>query len=116
MAAFLPDRFALLEFKDKSAAEDAVRARNNYAMDKQHTLKCYLHTEISNYNVTEKFEAPQRQDYKDTGNLHYYLHDENCFDQFSVIHNPRNTGQGNKTSIYLNSMPDPTLINERHVS
>lgn len=105
--------FALLEFKNKSAAEEAVRLRNNYAMDKVHTLKCYPHTEISNYNVADKFEAPQRQAYKDTSNLHYYLLDENCYDQFVVIHNPRNSAGGNKTTIFLNSMPEPTMLTER---
>ena len=70
-------------------------------------------------NVPEKFVPPQRRVYQDIGNLHYYLLDENCFDQFVVIHNPRNTGevfQGNKTSIYLNSMPEPSLVDERAVS
>ena len=45
------------------------------------------------------------------GNLHYYLNDENCFDQFSVIHNG-----GAKTSIFLNSVPEPTAVQERDVS
>jgi len=109
--------FALIELKNKSAAEEAVRLRHNHVLDKQHTLACCLQTEMSKYiNVPEKFVPPQRRVYQDIGNLHYYLLDENCFDQFVVIHNPRNTGevfQGNKTSIYLNSMPEPSLVDER---
>jgi len=106
--------FALLEMKNKHAAEEAIRLRNGHVLDKQHTLSCYLLPEINKYtNVPEKFVLPERQQYQELGNLHYYLLDENCYDQFSVIHNPRNTGHGNKTSIFLNSMPEPTTVEER---
>jgi len=107
--------FAILEMRDKAAAEDAVRLRHNYVLDKHHTLSCHLLSDVHKYdNATENFEQPQRREFQDMGNLHYYLLDPDCYDQFSVIHNPRNTGQGNKTSIYLNSMPEPRVVQERH--
>jgi len=106
--------FAVLEMKDKAAAEEAVRARNNHVLDKQHTLFCYILSDIHKYeNVPEKFEAPERKKFQESGDLHYYLLEENCFDQFVVIHNPRNNGQGNKTSIYLNSMPESKVLEEK---
>lgn len=48
---------------------------------------------------------------QDMGNTHSYLLDENCFDQFSVIYEG-----GGKTAIYLNSVPEPTVVEERKVS
>jgi len=109
--------FALLEMKHKAAAEEAVRLRNNHALDKTHTLSCYLQTEFNKYtNVPEKFVAPEPQKYQELGNLHYYLQDENAFDQFVVIYSPRSGGGGgsnSRTAIYSNSMPDPTLLEER---
>lgn len=106
--------FAILEMRDRGAAEEAVKLRHNHVLDKSHTLMCYMHADVHKYdNVPEKFEAPERREFKDLGNLHYYLLDENSYDQFCVIHNPRNSGEGTKTTIFLNSMPEPTVLQER---
>jgi len=108
--------FALLEMKNKAAAEDAVRVMNNHILDKSHTLACYLQTEINKYtNVPARFEPTATPEYQEMGNLHYYLLNENCYDQFLVIHNPRNSeNPGMKTSVYLNSVPEPTLLEVRN--
>lgn len=45
------------------------------------------------------------------GNLHYWLLDERCFDQFSVIYEG-----GDKTAIFQNAPDEPNLIEERAVS
>lgn len=45
------------------------------------------------------------------GNVYYWLLDPDCFDQYSIIYDG-----GEKTAIYLNSMPEPTLLEERSVS
>ncbi|KAF2359212.1 Eukaryotic translation initiation factor 3 subunit B [Trinorchestia longiramus] len=102
--------FVFLEMKDRASAEEAVRQRNNYKLDKSHTLSCNLLTDVDKYtNVPENFETPAPQPYQDMGNVHYYLLDENCFDQFAVIYEG-----GAKTAIYLNSVPEPTIVEERN--
>jgi len=101
--------FIFIELKDRASALEAVKLRNNYKLDKAHTLSCHLYTDVDRYtNVPEKFEAPIAQPYQDMGNLHYYLQDDNCFDQFSLI-----TNAGAKTSICLNSVPEPSVVAER---
>ena len=45
------------------------------------------------------------------GNLYYYLNEENCFDQYSVIYDG-----GITTAIYLNSIPEPQELQKRDVS
>lgn len=101
--------YVFIELKDKASAEEAVKGRNNYKLDKAHTLSCHLCTDVDKYtNVPDRFEPPKPQPYQDLGNLHYYLLEENCFDQFSVI-----TNGGLNTAIYLNSVPEPSLIEAR---
>ena len=45
------------------------------------------------------------------GNLHYYLEEENCNDQFSIIYEG-----GQKTAIMLNAASEAVVVEERPVS
>ncbi|XP_063853312.1 T-complex protein 1 subunit alpha-like isoform X2 [Scylla paramamosain] len=57
--------YICLEFKDRAAAEEAVRQRNNYKLDKQHTFLCNLFTDFEKYdNIHEEFVAPVPEPYK----------------------------------------------------
>lgn len=101
--------YIFLEFKDRQSAEEAVRQRNNYKLDKQHTFHCNMFTDFEKYdNIPEEFVPPPAQPYKDLGNLHYYLLDENCFDQYSII-----LDGGTTTAIYLNAIPEAVEIAKR---
>ncbi|XP_063595506.1 eukaryotic translation initiation factor 3 subunit B-like isoform X1 [Penaeus indicus] len=101
--------YIFLEFKDRSSADEAVRQRNNYKLDKQHTFQCNLFTDFDKYdNIPEEFVPPPAQPYKDLGNMHYYLLDDNCFDQYSII-----LDGGTTTAIYLNAVPEPVEIAKR---
>ncbi|KAL7638761.1 UNVERIFIED_CONTAM: hypothetical protein RMT77_010294 [Armadillidium vulgare] len=105
--------YIYLEYKDKASAEDAVKKRNNYKLDKQHTFICNLFTDFDKYNdIPEEFVPPKPQPYKDFGNLYFFLMDENCYDQFSIIYDC-GTSSGSTTAIYLNSIPDPQEIQKR---
>ncbi|KAK8730659.1 hypothetical protein OTU49_007860, partial [Cherax quadricarinatus] len=101
--------YIFLEFKDRAAADEAVRQRNNYKLDKQHTFLCNLFTDFDKYeDIPEEFVAPVPQPYKDMGNMSYYLLDENCFDQFSIIYDG-----GTTTAIYLNAVPEAIEVAKR---
>ncbi|KAK7081817.1 translation initiation factor eIF-3b like protein [Halocaridina rubra] len=101
--------YIFLEFKDRASAEEAVKQRNNHKLDKQHMFLCNLFTDFDKYeNITEDFVPPAPQPYKDHGNLHYYLLDENCFDMFSIMYDG-----GTTTAIYLNSVPEAQEIENR---
>lgn len=66
-------RYIFLEFKDRSSADEAVRQRNNYKLDKQHTFQCNLFTDFDKYdNIPEEFVPPPAQPYK-VGSLVSFL-------------------------------------------
>jgi len=101
--------YIFLEFSNRSNAEEACRQRNNYKLDKMHTFTCSLFTDFEKYaDIPEEFVAPVAQPYKDLGNMHYYLLDENCFDQYSIIFDG-----GTTTAIYLNSVPEAHEVAKR---
>ncbi|KAK8373118.1 hypothetical protein O3P69_012462 [Scylla paramamosain] len=57
--------YIFVEFKDRAAAEEAVRQRNNYKLDKQHTFLCNLFTDFEKYdNIPEEFVTPVPEPYK----------------------------------------------------
>lgn len=49
--------------------------------------------------------------FQDLGNMSYYLLDDNCFDQFSIIYDG-----GTTTAIYLNAVPEAIEVAKREVS
>ena len=53
-------------------------------------------------------EEPRKQEYTDRGNLHYWLLEPDCYDQYSVLYEA-----GETTAVFLNSMPEPTKLQER---
>lgn len=59
-----------MEYKDKASAEEAVRKRNNYKLDKQHRFICNLFTDFDKYsNIPEELIPPKPQPYKVINNL-----------------------------------------------
>ena len=58
-------RYIFLEFKDRASAEEAVKQRDNYKLDKQHTFECNIFTDFDKYeDITDEFVAPTPQPYK----------------------------------------------------
>jgi len=107
--------FAIIEVKNKATAEKAVKLLNNVPLDKKHQLSVFLLSAVNESNkMPEKFVEPTPIPFQDLGKVNQFLLDDNCFDQFSVIHNPRNANnKGALTSIYLNSSPEPKMLHEK---
>lgn len=90
----------------------AVKLTNNHKLDKQHTFLVNLFTDFKKCEeIPENWEPPAPNKYKDQGNLHYYLLDQDAYDQYVVT-----IGNGQALQIWLNSAPEPTKIEERNVS
>jgi len=107
-------RYIFLEYNNHANALAAVKSTNNYKIDKSHTFKVNLFTDFEKYkNIPKEWEPPKVQPYKAANNLHYYLLDADCYDQFSVL-------SGNASNvlvqIWLNSAPDPVLLEDRNVN
>ncbi|CAD6204988.1 GSCOCG00003087001-RA-CDS [Cotesia congregata] len=103
--------YIFLEYNSPLHAAAAVKATNNYKIDKQHTFKVNLFTDFKKYEqIPEEWEPPTPQPYSAAHDLHYYLLEPDAYDQFGVL---CGNGAGVSVQIWLNSAPEPTLIEER---
>lgn len=67
--------------------------------------------------IPDTWDPPQAQPYQDPGDLHHYLLDPDAYDQYTLV---SNHGHGNdmhnKIQIWQNTVPEPTLLEDRNVS
>ncbi|XP_010173760.2 eukaryotic translation initiation factor 3 subunit B [Antrostomus carolinensis] len=92
-----------------SHAVDAVKNADGYKLDKQHTFRVNLFTDFDKYmTISDEWEIPEKQPFKDLGNLRYWLEDPDCRDQYSVIFE-----SGDRTSIFWNDIKEPVQIEDR---
>ncbi|XP_008551694.1 eukaryotic translation initiation factor 3 subunit B [Microplitis demolitor] len=103
--------YFFLEYNSPLNAAAAVKATNNYKIDKQHTFKVNLFTDFKKYEeIPKDWEPPKPKPYSAAHDLHYYALEPDAYDQFGVL---CGNGAGVSVQIWLNSAPDPTLIEER---
>ncbi|XP_039216505.1 eukaryotic translation initiation factor 3 subunit B, partial [Crotalus tigris] len=101
--------YIFLEYMSPTHALDAVKNTDGYKLDKQHTFRVNLFTDFDKYmTISDEWEIPEKQPFKDLGNLRYWLEDPDCRDQYSVIFE-----SGDRTTIYWNDVKDPVTIEER---
>merc|ERR1712168_1621487 len=101
--------YIFLEYQNNSEAQEAVKMTNGYKLDKQHTFIVNLFTDFDKYSdVPKEWTAPEPQEFKDHGNLHSWLLDPHCYDQYSVIYE-----NGARTAIFTNQHSEPALVEER---
>ncbi|KAF4519210.1 hypothetical protein B566_EDAN013504, partial [Ephemera danica] len=101
--------YIFLEYQNPEHAAEAVSLTNNYKLDKQHTFLVNHYSDFEKYsNIPDEWEPPEPQEYKDQGNLHSYLLDPDCYDQYCIV-----CGGGTMVQIWQNSAPEPTKVEER---
>lgn len=98
-----------IEYTSPDSALEAIKMYDGYKLDKTHIFQVNLFSDIDKYtNQTEAIVDETPRKYEDYGNLRFWLQDPDCCDQYSVLHNACQTA-----SIYLNTSPEPTLLDER---
>lgn len=101
--------YMFIEFENPDQAIEAVRVTDGHRLDKQHVFAVNLFTDIEKYSrIADEWETPQPQPYVDRGNLSYWLLEQDCLDQYSVVYDG-----GQVTAVYSNSYPEPTLLKQR---
>uniref|UniRef100_A0A4W3JH05 Eukaryotic translation initiation factor 3 subunit B n=1 Tax=Callorhinchus milii TaxID=7868 RepID=A0A4W3JH05_CALMI len=101
--------YIFLEYNSPACALDAVKNADGYKLDKQHTFHVNLFTDFDKYvTISEEWEKPEKQPFKDFGNLRYWLEDPDCRDQCSIIYE-----SGDRTAILWNDVKEPVTIEER---
>ncbi|XP_014680977.1 PREDICTED: eukaryotic translation initiation factor 3 subunit B-like [Priapulus caudatus] len=101
--------YVFFEYGNPNSAREAVKMTKGYKLDKLHTFEVNLLTDFDKYsNIPEDWEPPEPQLYKDPGNLRHWLMDNDCHDQYSVIHDG-----GDRTCIFLNTPLEPRMLEER---
>uniref|UniRef100_UPI00398E3F4D eukaryotic translation initiation factor 3 subunit B-like n=1 Tax=Pristiophorus japonicus TaxID=55135 RepID=UPI00398E3F4D len=101
--------YIFLEYSSPACAVDAVKNADGYKLDKQHTFRVNLFTDFDKYmNISDDWEIPEKQPFKDFGNLRYWIEDPDCRDQCSIIYE-----SGDRTAIMWNDVKEPVVIEER---
>uniref|UniRef100_A0A4W5KPW8 Uncharacterized protein n=1 Tax=Hucho hucho TaxID=62062 RepID=A0A4W5KPW8_9TELE len=62
-------------------------------------------------SISDEWETPEKQPFKDFGNMRHWMEDPDCRDQYSVIYE-----SGERTAIFNNDAKDPIVSEERAVS
>lgn len=105
-------RYVFLEYSNPNEALDVLKGTNGYKFDKNHTFSVNLFTDFDKFDtILDKWETPVPQPFKEQGCLQYYLLESDACDQFSVVYE-----QGDKVGIFLNTQPEPSVLEERPVS
>lgn len=106
--------YIFLEYTSPIHAQEAVLNTNGYKLDKTHTFAVNLLSDFDKYeNVPDEWEPPAPKPYHDVGNLRYWLLDPDCIDQYSVIYEGGEKTAIMQNCIYLNSVREPVVIEER---
>lgn len=101
--------YIFLEYASPNQALEAVKNADGYKLDKQHTFRVNLFTDFDKYmNISDQWETPEKQPFKDFGNMRHWLEDPDCRDQYSVIYE-----SGERTTIFSNDAKEPMLVEER---
>uniref|UniRef100_A0A8C2E1D1 Eukaryotic translation initiation factor 3 subunit B n=1 Tax=Cyprinus carpio TaxID=7962 RepID=A0A8C2E1D1_CYPCA len=104
--------YIFLEYSAPSHAQEAVKNADGYKLDKQHTFRVNLFTDFDKYmSISDEWEAPEKQPFKDFGNLRHWMEDSDCRDQYSVIYD-----SGERTGIFANDVKEPIEVEERAVT
>uniref|UniRef100_A0AAY5K9R5 Eukaryotic translation initiation factor 3 subunit B n=1 Tax=Esox lucius TaxID=8010 RepID=A0AAY5K9R5_ESOLU len=101
--------YIFLEYGAPTQALDAVKNADGYKLDKQHTFRVNVFTDFDKYmNICDEWETPEKQPFKDFGNMRHWMEDPDCRDQYSVIYE-----SGERTAIFNNDPKDPIVAEER---
>ncbi|KAF3687879.1 Eukaryotic translation initiation factor 3 subunit B [Channa argus] len=101
--------YIFLEYAAPTQALEAVKNADGYKLDKQHTFRVNLFTDFDKYmNISDEWETPEKQPFKDFGNMRHWIEDPDCRDQYSVIYEA-----GERTAIFSNDAKEPLTVEER---
>ncbi|CAL8271732.1 eukaryotic translation initiation factor 3, subunit Ba [Gadus morhua] len=101
--------YIFLEYLAPTQAQEAVKNADGYKLDKQHTFRVNVFTDFDKYmNISDEWETPEKQDFKDFGNMRHWTEDPDCRDHFSVIYE-----SGERTAIYANDAKESITVEER---
>lgn len=104
--------YIFLEYSNPAHALEAVNLTNNFKLDKQHTFQVNLFTDFAKFEeIPDKWEPPQPEPYEGQADLHYFLLEPDAFDQYAVL-----THNGQSVQIWQNTLPEPSVVEERSVS
>ncbi|KAJ8351022.1 hypothetical protein AAFF_G00160930 [Aldrovandia affinis] len=101
--------YIFLEYTSPNHALEAVKNADGYKLDKQHTFRVNVFTDFDKYmNISDEWETPEKQPFKDFGNLRHWMEDPDCRDQYSVIFE-----SGERTGIFANDAKEAITVEER---
>ncbi|XP_064152035.1 eukaryotic translation initiation factor 3 subunit B isoform X2 [Loxodonta africana] len=96
-----PDRLEKLKNVVHKIFSKFGKITNDFYPEEDGKTKGYM-------TISDEWDIPEKQPFKDLGNLRYWLEEAECRDQYSVIFE-----SGDRTSIFWNDVKDPVSIEER---
>lgn len=107
--------YAFIEFKNPEMAEEAVKAFNNYRLDKSHTLLVNLFSDFQKYSdIPKEWSPPEPQPYKMQNDLYTFMTEPDAQDQFCVI--AESSPGAVQVQFWQNTQPEPVELLTRDVS
>jgi translation initiation factor 3 subunit B len=99
--------FAFLEFGSKQNANDAAVLGDGHEFDKKHTLRTNKMSDFDRIVRTpDQWERPSDREFDEKENLHSWLLNPDCDDQFVLRH-------AGMTSVFWNKRSDRSICMER---
>lgn len=104
--------YAFIEYKNQESAEEAVKALNNYRLDKHYTLLVNRFSDFQKYSdIPKEWSPPEPQPYKVQNDLYNFLVEPEAQDQFCVV---SETVPGSvQVQFCQNTQPEPTELLKR---
>lgn len=101
--------YAFIEFKNPEMAEEAVKAFNNYRLDKSHTLLVNLFSDFQKYSdIPKEWSPPEPQPYKMQNDLYTFMTEPDAQDQFCVI--AESSPGAVQVQFWHNTQPEPVEL------
>jgi len=101
--------YMFLEFSRHQDAVEAVKATNNYKLDKAHYFAVNLFSDFEKFEtIKDEWEPPTEQPYGDQGNRKSFLLNESAHDQYAVVFDG-----GEKVGVFRNALPEAANVDVR---
>ncbi|XP_075263458.1 eukaryotic translation initiation factor 3 subunit B-like [Convolutriloba macropyga] len=106
--------FAFVEYKTAQQAAEALKGLQNFKFDSKHTFSTVKLTDIEEFCSDETdIVVPEKQEFKDPGDIYGWLTDDQARDHYAVVYNFDEHRQTNSVAIIQNNYSQPIVLAEK---
>ncbi|XP_063715671.1 eukaryotic translation initiation factor 3 subunit B-like [Symsagittifera roscoffensis] len=106
--------FAFVEYNTPDQAAAALKGLQNFKLDSKHIFSTVKLTDIDEFcSNEEEIVVPEKQEFKDPGDLYGWVLDEQARDHYAVIYNFDEHRQTNQVAVIQNNYSQPITLQEK---